>query len=541
MINDIEITAIIPVRSGSTRCKNKNTRIIGDTSLLKKKIKILKEVPNIKYIIVSTSDDFIIESLKNEHIQIHKRDHIYSQTDTTGKELFKCLSDAIITKHMMYVTCVTPFVSKEHYIKAISLYNNFQITNEYDSVISCGNIKDFLWKDNKSLNYDSFNAQPSQFLPDIYNLTFAFNIISTEYVQNNHSIIGTSPYFYELDQISAIDIDTEFDFLITELLYKHSFNSIKNITQYLALPEKKDIILLDCTLRDGGFLNKWNYDLNKIIEYYNIISQVGIDFFECGFIYNKPDITNGICWSLETDVFQKLKNTIKNGSKLAAMILVENTNQIINKIEDLDMIRILVNLKNTKITKDIIDKIINLHKLGYIITINIAYIDIIDEEDILELITILNPIADIITCIYIADTFGSITQFDLLKYIRQFNLSFKEIGFHGHNNLNLAISNTLLAIDSGVKYIDCTISGIGRGGGNTPTELLLIHLNEKHNKRYNIISLLEYLNSKINNEDKLKILYTLSGLKKIHPNLVSDIFNNSNNNLKISFQKLINL
>lgn len=359
MNDDNNITAIIPVRLGSTRCKHKNIRSIGDTSLLKKKLDLLNQVPYIKYIIVSTSDEIVTDiineynKLNNSNIQIHLRDPYYSQTHTTGTELFKCLSESIKTQHMMYVTCVTPFVTKNDYINAICLYKKYQITKEYDSIVSCGNIKDFLWKDNKSLNYDSFNAQPSQLLPDIYNLTFAFNILSTEFVRNNHSIIGLKPCFYELDQISAIDIDTEYDFLITELLYKNGFRTIDDISKYLSVSEciNKKIYLLDCTIRDGGFLNNWKYSLENVISYYKIISNCGIDFFECGFICNDFNKDYGDWWSVTPNLIQKLKMSIDNGSKIATMILIENITKLTIKIKDLDMIRILINLKKQKFQK----------------------------------------------------------------------------------------------------------------------------------------------------------------------------------------------
>lgn len=232
------LTAILPVRSGSSRCKNKNTRKFGDSSLLFQKLQLLKEVNGIDYIIISTSDETITEMLKDlqdSKLSIHKRDPYFSQTNTSGSDLFNCLAETVTTPHMMYVTCVTPFVTRETYEKAIGLYyKNLQNTEPlHDSVISCKSIKTFLWKDGQPLNYDANNAPPSQNLPDIFNPTFAFNIIPTEFVRNNRSVIGHRPYFYELDEIEGIDIDTPYDFVVSQLLLDQGLHTITEINRFV--------------------------------------------------------------------------------------------------------------------------------------------------------------------------------------------------------------------------------------------------------------------------------------------------------------------
>ncbi len=527
--SNFDITVVIPIRLGSTRCKNKNIRTFFDTNLLLRKINILKKVPEIKNIVISSSDQKILDFCDRENIEFHERDPFFSKTDTSGSNLFKCLSDIVKTPYMMYVTCVTPFVSSNIYSHAINLFKQYIANNEYDCVISCKNIKDFLWKDNKPLNYDISNAPPSQLLPDIFNPTFAFNIINTYYVQTTSSIIGKTPYFYEIDQLSSMDIDTEYDFLISELLYKNGFENISQISYYMSIPEKKDIYLLDCTIRDGGFINNWNYSIDEVSNYYQIISDSGIDFFECGFMFTDKNDKNGLWWSVTPELINKLKSNVQNSCKLSVMILFENINKLTYKIDGLDMIRILINLKKTTISNDYIQYFKKLYDLGYILTINIAYIDILDETEIQKIFELS---CEYISCIYIADTFGSLTEYPLSKLIKKFYNKFENIGFHGHNNLNLGINNSLSAIECGVKYIDCTISGVGRGGGNTPTELLLLHLNNKDNlKKYKLEPILKYLDKILLNEDKLKIIYTISGIKKIHPDTILDIFNKNNFNL----------
>jgi 4-hydroxy 2-oxovalerate aldolase len=95
-----------------------------------------------------------------------------------------------------------------------------------------------------------------------------------------------------------------------------------------------------------------------------------------------------------------------------------------------------------------------------------------------------------------------------------------EIGFHGHNNTQRAVHNSIEAIRNGASLIDVTLQGQGRGGGNTPSELFLQHVNHSFNTNYNILPILQLLdNYNVSESDKLDILYTLSGLKKIHPDI----------------------
>ena len=84
MKNEGKITAVIPVRKGSTRCKNKNIRDFGDTNLLKFKIKILKKVKGIDTILVSSNCDEMLNIAKNMGVNIHKRDDKYCTNENPG-------------------------------------------------------------------------------------------------------------------------------------------------------------------------------------------------------------------------------------------------------------------------------------------------------------------------------------------------------------------------------------------------------------------------------------------------------------------------
>jgi CMP-N-acetylneuraminic acid synthetase len=526
----MSVTAIIPVRSGSVRCKNKNNRLFSDTSLLELKINVLKQVPNISKIIVSSSDTYLLNIASKMGVLQHNRDPSFSTNDITGSELFHCLANAVSEKHMMYVTCVSPFVQPGTYKDAIEKYFLHLENGNYDSVISTKRVTEFLWDKSGPLNYDPYLAPPSQLLPNIQSLTFGFCIVSTRHVQTSSSIVGNKPLLYELNELESIDIDTPFDFTVAELLYSNGFYTYNDILCHDSLTQSHSsknlpFKILDCTIRDGGYLNNWMYSFEEVLEIYKASSLTGIEYFEVGFICSnsQQEESNGRWWNVCESDFAQLKRENPSGSKLAAMILIENVHKITHKITHLDMIRILVNPKklelaaNIQLFKEHINKLI---ALGYDISINLAYVDILSLDEFESLLQLIQNIPSI-KYVCIADTFGSIST-TKLKYLMRIikYYSNAEIGFHGHNNTQRAVHNSIEAIRNGASLIDVTLQGQGRGGGNTPSELFLQHVNHSFNTNYNILPILQLLdNYNVSESDKLDILYTLSGLKKIHPDI----------------------
>ena len=107
---DGKITAVIPVRKGSTRCKNKNIRNFGDTNLLKLKVETLKKVKGIDKILVSSNCDIMLGIAKDMGVDIHKRDEQYATSDCTGTDLNVYLAKIVETEFFMRISIMTPFI-----------------------------------------------------------------------------------------------------------------------------------------------------------------------------------------------------------------------------------------------------------------------------------------------------------------------------------------------------------------------------------------------------------------------------------------------
>lgn len=212
-----KICAIIPVRKGSVRVKNKSIRDFGDTNLLENKIKQLLRLNKFDYIIVNTDSDIAINIANKYNIQTINREEYYVSSECNNSDFFCNLAETspIDAKYLVYLPVTSPFIKDKTIINMIEYF----INNEYDSVVGGELIKHHLWMNNKPLNYDPKNAPNTQDLPDVIGCNYACAIISKEDQIKYKSLVGKKPYFYILSQLECIDIDTIFDFKNAELLY----------------------------------------------------------------------------------------------------------------------------------------------------------------------------------------------------------------------------------------------------------------------------------------------------------------------------------
>ena len=219
----MKITAVIPIRSGSQRVKEKNLRKFGDTTLMELKIKNLLQVPELDKIIVNTNSEEAISIVKAHpayqtggKLTFHRREEYYASSQCSGSEFFKHLGEVTNTDIFVYSPCTSPFVKPETFSKCVQA---FRSSKDCDCIASVSSIKEFMWLDGKPLNYDPLNAPNSQDLPNVVALNFGVTVVSREDLIKNRNIIGKNPKFVITSDIEAIDIDTQLDFYIAEQLY----------------------------------------------------------------------------------------------------------------------------------------------------------------------------------------------------------------------------------------------------------------------------------------------------------------------------------
>ncbi len=243
--------------------------------------------------------------------------------------------------------------------------------------------------------------------------------------------------------------------------------------------------ILDCTLRDGGYYTNWDFKPEIVDSYISSMNQLPIDYLEIGYRNVPQKEYLGKFGYCPISVLEHIRSC--SNKKLAVMLNEKSTT-----IDDLatllrpligiiDMVRIAVDPKNFE-RAAILAK--EAKSYGFEIAFNLMYMSKWDQfEGLLESLPLLNGTVDIFNMV---DSYGGVKPADIksVTYSLKNKLSCK-IGFHGHNNLELGLANTLAAIECGVDCVDVSILGMGRGAGNLKTELLLTILNSLYNLHVN--------------------------------------------------------
>lgn len=208
----MSITAIIPVRAGSTRLKNKNISPFAGTNLLINKINQLKQVPEVSKIVVSSDSGTMLAMAASQGVATHKRapEFCDEKTKTFG-EVVAHICENVTGDDILWATCTSPLVFPKHYKEAIGLYYK-AIEDGYDSLISMEEFRRYLWDDNGPVNYElGIKHVPSQQLKPLYFCTDGILLAPRKKMIVWKYFHGTNPYRYILDKRTSVDIDDGLD------------------------------------------------------------------------------------------------------------------------------------------------------------------------------------------------------------------------------------------------------------------------------------------------------------------------------------------
>lgn len=312
----------------------------------------------------------------------------------------------------------------------------------------------------------------------------------------------------------------------------------------------KEIKILDTTLRDGGYINKWMFGKSNIEDIVTQLTNSNIDYIECG--YFKPNYE----YDKNCSIYTKINDisTFLSLNKNIIYTLMINFGEAelkdfpINTYKNFEL-RIafkphqLNDIKNY--AKELQDK-------RYNISLNPMHTSIYSKNDISKLCDITNQLKP--TCLTVVDTMGIMAEKEskelFLELDKEINLD-TNLGFHSHNNLQLSYSNTkeiINTIENHKFIIDSCILGIGRGAGILPTELIAQYLNEHSNPNYNLNIISTIANKYIQPLEKIQkwgysYPYYLSAKNKCHPNYARYMIEHTNltyKEMNVIFSKIPN-
>lgn len=248
--------------------------------------------------------------------------------------------------------------------------------------------------------------------------------------------------------------------------------------------------LLDCTLRDGGYINEWNFGEMGIGEISRKSAEAGSDIVELGFLRDVP-------YHRDIAVFQDIRQVrtfMSGGSKETQYaVMCEAMNPLpLEKIafresEDADIIRVIV---WKRLLEDGLEYCRGIVERGYKLCVQPNRVDQYSDEEFLDMVQRFNELDPL--ALYIVDSFGVLDADEILHYADLADTHLKDdiaLGYHGHNNLMQAYGTAQAFIEREYDrelFLDASVYGIGRGAGNLNIELIAKYLNEHQKAEYQL-------------------------------------------------------
>lgn len=238
--------------------------------------------------------------------------------------------------------------------------------------------------------------------------------------------------------------------------------------------------ILDCTLRDGGYYTNWDFDREHVKTYLKSFNSLPVEYLEVGYRNPKLKGYNGEYYYCPKKTLQFLK---EHSNKKLAIILNEKDIRIemVDLLLDpcqgiIDMVRMAIDPVNFERALELAKAV---KAKGFKVAFNVMYMSTWDNYP--EMMDRLQHLNGTVDYFYLVDSFGGVFPEVVKSTIQKVKAKTDvKIGFHGHNNLEMALANTLAAIEEGVDVVDATVTGMGRGAGNLKTELLLTVLNQNN-------------------------------------------------------------
>jgi len=302
-----------------------------------------------------------------------------------------------------------------------------------------------------------------------------------------------------------------------------------------------DFKLLDCTLRDGGYYNNWDFEPELVASYLEAMVALKVDFVEIGLRSLKNSgFKGGFAYS--TDAFlNSLPIPAELEEKIGVMVnaaeLVpqqQNMEKLLEKLFEpkaqspVSLVRIACHVHEFE---SALPAATWLKEKGYLVGFNLMQIADRSDEEVVSLAEIAKQYP--IDALYFADSMGSLNPSQVKHIIGLIRQTWSgEIGIHAHDNMNQALANSMAAVEVGVTWVDSTVTGMGRGPGNVQTEYLALALAPYRQQQGNITKLLELIRRHFTPMQEhygwgTNPYYYLAGQFGIHPTYIQHMLSDS--------------
>lgn len=309
-----------------------------------------------------------------------------------------------------------------------------------------------------------------------------------------------------------------------------------------------EIKLLDCTLRDGGYINDWEFGHNHLCSIFQRLVDTKVDFIEIGFLDERRpfDINRSIM--PDTQSAERIYGNLDKG-KAVVMGMIDYGTCGLSNIQPadetfIDGIRVIF---KKHVMREAMEFCAALKQKGYLVFSQLVSMTSYDDDDLMELIEVVNEVKPY--AVSMVDTYGLMDAEILRHYFTLLNRHTDEsvcIGYHAHNNFQLGFANVKSMVDFAQEgsgdavpagerriLVDGTLFGMGKSAGNAPLELIAMFMNNKHGADYRINPMLEAIEESIMNFYRkmpwgYQPFFYLSALNRCHPNYVKQFQDKEN-------------
>ena len=293
----------------------------------------------------------------------------------------------------------------------------------------------------------------------------------------------------------------------------------------------RELQLLDCTLRDGGFVNDWHFGHGDIINIFERLTAAHIDIIEIGFLDARraADIQYSIM--PDTEMVNQIFRDIRKRPPMVVGMIDYGTCPIENICDKqdsfMDGIRVIFKKKDAE---KAIAFCALLRDKGYKVFVQPVSVTGYSDEEMLRLVEQVNLLQPF--SMSVVDTYGLLHKDNLFHYFHLLNDHLDPqigIGYHSHNNFQLAYANCIELMEQKMDrllVIDASVYGMGKGAGNANLELIAMYMNDHCGKNYDINQILEIIDVNIlpiynNTRWGYSLKFYLAASNDCHPEYVS--------------------
>ncbi len=297
----------------------------------------------------------------------------------------------------------------------------------------------------------------------------------------------------------------------------------------------KNRFLLDCTLRDGGYVNDWKFGRDTISYIFDRQLSSNVDIIEIGFLDENRAFDPDRTIMPDTDSANKIFGGFDTGDTMVVAMIDYGTCGIENiapcKDTCLDGIRVIFKKEKMHKALEFCGKIKDLGYKVFVQAVSITSYNVDELKELISLVNRLRPYA-----LSMVDTYGLLDSTGLdhiIKVIDKEMLPEIALGYHAHNNFQLGYANSVSVLNSDTNrniLVDGSLYGMGKSAGNAPIELIAMYMNEAFGKNYDVTQIQETISTSILDIYRKQpwgytLFYYIAALNKCHPNYVSYLMN----------------